>query len=109
MKTIKKIPIEYEFFEGERPYYDDMEQNIIYVSKETSQAFHVCLCGCKNPVVMALDSIDVNGEITEGKWPGKNWNLSIKGEKATFSPSIGNYSYKCQSHYIITNSIANFV
>lgn len=109
MKKIKKVPVEIRFFEGNRPEWEDMEEGVIYVHKESTQSFHNCLCGCKEPVVMALDFINIDGEEIKGIWPPGNWNLTIKDGKATFSPSVGNYEFPCKSHYIITKGIANFV
>lgn len=109
MKTLNKVPIKILFFEGNRPNWKDMAEGVVYVNKESTQAFHTCLCGCREPVVMALDSIDIDGDIIKGNWPPDNWTLKIKEGKATFTPSIGNYQFKCKSHYIITKSTANFV
>jgi hypothetical protein len=33
-----------------------------------------------------------------------DWTLIYDGETVTLSPSIGNWSYKCRSHYFIRNS-----
>ncbi|MEQ8908131.1 MAG: DUF6527 family protein [Vicingaceae bacterium] len=67
---------------------DDLEDNVLYVSFDYTTAVHLCMCGCKNQVVTPLDS---NG-----------WELKFKGS-VTLYPSIGNWNFKCRSHYWIRN------
>lgn len=95
MKTLKKVEIE-PVFVVEMPCY--YERNKIYISEEYRTAVHLCLCGCDEKVVMILDD--------GSKW----WRLvKEKNGKVSFIGSVGNYSFPCQSHYIITNNVANFV
>ena len=93
MKTIKKVEITHVFIK-EIP--DNLEENKIYISEEYRVAIHNCLCGCKKRTVTPLGG-------------GKNWSL-IKNSNNTISliGSIGNYSFPCKSHYIISKNIANF-
>ena len=37
------------------------------------------------------------------------WDYTEKDGKVSLSPSIGNYNFPCQYHYIITNNVANVV
>jgi len=69
-----------------------LEDGIVYVSIEYGTAVHMCLCGCGEEVVTPLSPID--------------WKLIYDGETVSLSPSIGNWSFKCQSHYwIIQNRV----
>lgn len=93
MKTLKKVEIE--------PIYVDFipeirEQNKIYISEKYNCAVHNCLCGCGAKTIMPL---------YDGGW------ILIKEVegKVSFIPSVGNYYLPCNSHYIITKNIANFV
>ena len=92
MKTIKQVEIVPQFVEL---MPDTIKQGIVYISKKYKCAIHLCLCGYGEKVVMPLY--------------GDGWTLIEKNDKVSFSPSIGNYNWPCQSHYIITNNKANFV
>lgn len=59
----------------------------IYVSIPFSTVAHKCCCGCGNEVVTPLSPTD--------------WTLSFDGESISINPSIGNWSFPCQSHYWI--------
>lgn len=93
MKTIKTVTIIHNYVKV-MPEIEDMDEGVLYVSKEYNTAIHACLCGCRNQVVTPLNA---NG-----------WKLSTdKG--VTMTPSIGSFSLPCKSHYIITKGVANFV
>ena len=102
MKTLKKIEIVPVFVEF---IPDTMKQDILYISKEYHCAIHLCLCGCGNKVVTPLNHISeaTGNKITTG------WDYTEKDGKVSLSPSIGNYNFPCQYHYIITNNVANVV
>lgn len=93
MKTLKKVkvtPIYVDYIPSE------LDQFKIYISEENKVSIHKCLCGCGEKVVMPLNN--------------KGWSLEkYSDEKITFYPSIGNYNFPCNSHYIIKKSIANFI
>lgn len=91
MKTIKKVIIEPVYVD----LIDELEECKIYISKIYNTSVHLCLCGCKNKVVLPFNS---NG-----------WNLKESDKGISITPSIGNYNFDCKSHYIITNNVANFV
>lgn len=82
---------------------NDMEQGKVYISEEFNTAIHKCLCGCGEKVVMPLAHGD-------GFFRNKGWNI-IKEANGTvsFSPSVGNFQSKCNTHYIMTKNKANFV
>jgi len=103
MKTIKKVPVTIEFVE-EMPF-DTIQENVLYVDKKICRIRHHCLCGCGSLIDIPLSKIDDNGKIYTGNSNG--WDLTVKGNKATITPSILNYP--CKGHYIITNGIANLV
>lgn len=66
---------------------ESLEDGIIYISIDYCTAIHNCVCGCGNKVVTPFTPTD--------------WELSFNGETVTLSPSIGNWSFDCQSHYWI--------
>lgn len=68
------------------------EDGFLYVSIEYGTAVHKCCCGCGEEVVTPLSPTD--------------WKLVYDGETVSLSPSIGNWSFKCQAHYwIIRNRV----
>lgn len=69
---------------------DYLEDGVVYVSIDYSTAIHKCCCGCGNQVVTPFTPTD--------------WELIFNGETISLYPSIGNWSFKCQSHYWITNN-----
>lgn len=64
-----------------------LEEGTVYVSMEFGTAVHKCCCGCGNEVVTPLTPTD--------------WQLTYDGESISLDPSIGNWSFPCQSHYFI--------
>lgn len=74
----------------------NLEEGILYVSKEYGVAIHLCACGCKGKAVTPLKG-------SEGSKGG--WTLTGK-EVVTLRPSIGNWSgeRKYHAHYYITDN-----
>jgi hypothetical protein len=66
---------------------EKLEPGRLYVSRRYATATHLCCCGCGLEVVTPLN-------------PAK-WHLSEHGERVSMNPSIGNWSFPCQSHYFI--------
>jgi len=64
-----------------------LEDGVLYISAEYSTAAHRCMCGCGKEVVTPLTPTD--------------WSLSYDGDTVSLSPSIGNWSFPCRSHYWI--------
>lgn len=93
MKTIKTVQVTPEYVEF-IPESSEMKENVIYISKKYETASHLCLCGCGNLTITP----------TEYNW----WTIT-GDDIITITPSIGNYSFDCKSHYIITKNKANFV
>jgi hypothetical protein len=69
---------------------EDLEQRTIYISIRFATASHLCLCGCGNKVVTPIRPTD--------------WKLIFDGKTISLDPSIGNWSFACQSHYWIRNN-----
>lgn len=66
-----------------------LDEGTLYVSMEYATATHLCCCGCGNKVVTPFSPTD--------------WKLIFDGESISIAPSVGNWSFKCQSHYWIRN------
>jgi hypothetical protein len=64
-----------------------LEPETIYVSVEYATCQHLCLCGCGEKVITPLTPTD--------------WELTFDGEAISLDPSVGNWSFDCQSHYVI--------
>ena len=69
---------------------DDIEEGVIYISILYSTAIHKCCCGCGSEVITPFSPTQ--------------WSLIFDGESVTLDPSIGNWSFKCKSHYFIKNN-----
>ncbi|WP_421977507.1 DUF6527 family protein [Roseivirga seohaensis] len=64
-----------------------LDEGVLYISTQYGTVLHKCCCGCGNEVVTPLSPTD--------------WYLKFDGESVSLSPSIGNWSFACQSHYFI--------
>jgi len=73
---------------------DVIEEGVLYISIEYCTAVHKCICGRGNEVVTPLSPTD--------------WALRFDGKTVSLSPSIGNWSFECQSHYWIRNNHIEF-
>jgi hypothetical protein len=82
-----EIVLKYQFVEF---IPDDLEQGTIYISIRFATASHLCCCGCGNKVVTPIRPTD--------------WKLIFDGKTVSLDPSIGNWSFPCQSHYFIRNN-----
>jgi len=69
---------------------ENIKEDLVYVSLDFSTAVHKCCCGCGEEVITPLSPTD--------------WKLTFNGETISLSPSIGNWSYECKSHYFIRNN-----
>lgn len=63
-----------------------IEQGVLYISREYETSTHLCACGCGNKVVLPLKPT--------------YWRL-VSEVPVTLYPSVGNWSFPCQSHYWI--------
>lgn len=66
---------------------EQLDEGVLFVSKKYGIAVHKCACGCGEEVVTPLNPTD--------------WEFRNDKAGPTLYPSIGNWSYKCQSHYFI--------
>jgi len=66
---------------------EQLDRGVLYISKRYSTASHLCCCGCGLEVVTPLN-------------PAK-WRLVEKAGTVSLYPSVGNWSFPCQSHYWI--------
>lgn len=67
-----------------------LENGVLYVCLECNAVLHKCACGCGEEISTPIG----NG----------GWTFFYDGEGVTLSPSIGNWSYPCRSHYFIRGS-----
>lgn len=65
----------------------DIELGKIYISMQYATAAHKCCCGCGCEVITPFSPTD--------------WKLIFDGQAISLDPSIGNWSFKCKSHYWI--------
>lgn len=66
---------------------EQLEDGVLYVCIQYETVSHLCLCGCGNEVVSPLHP--------------QQWSLTFDGTAVSLAPSIGNWSFPCQSHYWI--------
>ena len=66
---------------------DSLEDGMMYISISFATVVHKCCCGCGNEVITPLSPTD--------------WKLVFDGQTVSLDPSIGNWSFNCQSHYWI--------
>ena len=69
---------------------NELEERTLYVSMDHATVAHKCCCGCGREVVTPLSPTD--------------WKLIYDGESISLSPSFGNWSFECRSHYWIEKS-----
>lgn len=83
---MKTDEYEYQFVE-EIP--ETVLAGVLFVSTDYATAVHLCACGCGVKVVTPLAPSD--------------WSVTFNGVSVGLSPSIGNWSFPCRSHYWIRN------
>lgn len=69
---------------------EELNEGVMYISETHNTIVHRCCCGCGLEVVTPLSPVD--------------WQLKREGKLITIRPSIGNWNYPCQSHYLITRN-----
>jgi hypothetical protein len=67
-----------------------LELGRLYISIPYRTVTHLCCCGCGSEVVTSLHP--------------RRWALTFDGETVSLSPSVGNWSLPCRSHYVITRN-----
>lgn len=71
-----------------KAFPDKLEEGVLYVSVEFGTAAHLCFCGCGSEVYT--------------KFSPRDWSMRFDGETVSLRPSIGNWSFPCQSHYVLS-------
>lgn len=66
---------------------EELQPGVLYVSMPFTTVVHPCCCGCGSKIVTPLSPDD--------------WRLTFNGATVGLTPSIGNWSYPCRSHYWI--------
>ena len=66
---------------------DQVEPGVLYISMEFATAVHSCCCGCGEEVVTPFTPTD--------------WRMTFDGETVSLDPSVGNWSFRCRSHYVV--------
>ena len=69
---------------------DELADDTVYISVKFVTIAHLCCCGCGKEVVTPLSPSD--------------WRLTFDGKTISLVPSIGNWSFPCQSHYWIVRN-----
>lgn len=67
-----------------------LEEGVIYISRRFRTACHSCCCGCGTKIVTPIRPTE--------------YSLSKKGDLISLHPSVGNWNYPCQSHYVIRDN-----
>jgi hypothetical protein len=88
MKTVQHQFVEYV------PEFEQVQEGVLYISMPYATAVHKCMCGCGMEVVTPLSP--------------KDWKLTFDGKVVTLAPSIGNWKFKCRSHYWIKKNVVVF-
>ena len=66
---------------------DHLDEGVLYVCIPYTTAVHKCFCGCGHEVVTPLAP--------------RQWSMIFDGKVISLTPSIGNWSFPCRSHYWI--------
>ena len=85
MTRINQIRPEFVDFIPER-----LAPGVFYISKRYATASHLCCCGCGLEVVTPLNAA--------------KWHLTKQDGAVSLRPSVGNWSFPCQSHYWIVGN-----
>lgn len=64
---------------------DNLEAGVLYVSIAYATTAHLCMCGCGFEVTSPLSP--------------QQWRMIFDGQTVSLSPSLGNWSFECASHY----------
>lgn len=87
----RPIALKYEFVKS---IPEELAERTLYVSMDFATVVHKCCCGCGREVVTPLSPTD--------------WKLMYDGASVSLSPSVGNWSFPCRSHYWINQSTVHW-
>jgi hypothetical protein len=68
----------------------DLVPGTLYISISYATVQHLCACGCGYQVSTPLSA--------------RGWKLIYDGETVSLTPSVGNWSFPCRSHYWIRHN-----
>lgn len=71
------------------------DTGVFYVSIEYATTLHLCACGCGHEIVLGISPND--------------WKVCWDGPTISVSPSVGNWSLPCRSHYVIRRNRIHWV
>lgn len=66
---------------------EQLELGVLYISLEHRTVTHTCCCGCGEEVVTPLSPV--------------GWQITFDGESVSLWPSVGSWTLRCGSHYMI--------
>lgn len=66
---------------------EQLSEGVLYICEQYKTVAHKCCCGCGEEVITPLSPAE--------------WSIRKEGNKVTLHPSIGNWSFRCESHYWI--------
>ena len=66
---------------------EQLKEGMLYICEQYKTVAHKCCCGCGEEVITPLSPAE--------------WSIRMESYTVTLHPSIGNWSFKCQSHYWI--------
>jgi hypothetical protein len=66
---------------------DALQPETMYISTKYRAIVHLCLCGCREKVLLNLDP--------------DSWSFTFDGRSITIHDSVGNVGLPCRSHYIV--------
>lgn len=69
---------------------DTLEPGVLYISERFRVTQHLCACGC--------------GSVVNASLSPARWSLQVADGAVTMTPSFGNFSFDCKSHYWIRNN-----
>ena len=73
---------------------EQLHDGVLYVSMRFGTVVHRCACGCGEEVVTPLGPVE--------------WRLTYDGRTISLTPSIGNWSFQCRSHYWIDEGVVRW-
>ena len=88
-----KQPISLKF-EFVKSIPEELAERTLYISMDYGTVVHKCCCGCGREVVTPLSPTD--------------WKLIYDGASISLSPSVGNWSFPCRSHYWINQGAVHW-
>ena len=66
---------------------EKIKSGTLYICLRFNITVHKCACGCNEKVALPLAP--------------DQWRFIYDGKNVSLTPSVGNWSYKCKSHYFI--------